>query len=73
VREAQSNLQWRWTVTVPAGATRSFLHYLVVRTSPRSQEALDQAARLADMTEPGMFDGLDAADRAAIQNFVVNP
>jgi hypothetical protein len=73
IRDGESDLQWRWTVVVPAGATRSFLHYLVVPTTPRSQEALDQAARLADMSEPGMFDGLDAADRATIQNFVVNP
>jgi len=66
---------WSWTITIPPGETASFLNYAVLR--PASAGALAsvqaQALAIAEMSQPGMFDGLSAAEKASVKNFVIAP
>ena len=62
---------WRWARTVAPGETVSWLTYAVVREPQSRAAAQAQAQALGAMTEPGMFDGLSAAERASVINFVV--
>jgi hypothetical protein len=63
--------QWSWTITLPPGATRAFLHYAVSRAANEVAAVQTQAEALSQGTEPGMFDGLSSEERAAVINFVV--
>ncbi|MBL8297757.1 MAG: carboxypeptidase regulatory-like domain-containing protein [Rhodanobacteraceae bacterium] len=63
--------EWSWSVTVAPGQTVSYLSYLVPRRLGDAGAAEQQTQRLAEMTEPGMFDGLSPAEKSQIQNFVV--
>lgn len=71
IDDGQSGFGWGWTVTVPAGQTRSFVSYAVSRYGEQGGAAQAQAANLADQIQSGMFDGLSVEDKAAIQNFTV--
>lgn len=66
---------WSWTITIAPGETASFLNYAVLR--PASAGALAsvqaQALAIAEMSQPGMFDGLSAAEKASVKNFVITP
>lgn len=68
---AQRRFEWSWSVSVAPGQTVSYLGYLVPRHLDDAGAAQQQVQRLADMIEPGMFDGLSAAEKSQIQNFVV--
>jgi len=67
------NFSYSWPVTVPAHGSVSLLHFAVQRNSNNWSEAQAQAEALANMTQPGMFDGLSAIQKASIQNFAVSP
>lgn len=67
---AQRRFEWSWSVTVAPGQTVSYLSYLVPRRLGDAGAAQQQTQRLADLIEPGMFDGLSATEKSQIQNFV---
>lgn len=66
-------MDYSWSVVIPAGGQVSFLHFAIQRSDGDTTGARQQAEMLANGTQPGMFDGLSAADRASIRNFVVAP
>jgi hypothetical protein len=61
----------RYTVTVPDGETRILMHFVVQRSSGDLTGAEAQAQSLATLTDPNMFVGLTAAERAQVVNFRV--
>ncbi len=62
---------WSWDLTIPAGQSAGLLNYLVVRPPSQAADAQAQAAQIANLSQPGMFDGLSASDRASVRNFTV--
>jgi hypothetical protein len=66
-------LSYWWQITIPPGQRAAFLHFAVQRADGDTLGAQQQAEALANGTQPGMFDGLSEADRAAIKNFAVTP
>ncbi|MEO8671997.1 MAG: carboxypeptidase regulatory-like domain-containing protein [Tahibacter sp.] len=67
----QPGFAWGWAASVPAGQTRSYLHFVIVRNAENSATVQAQAELISSMSLPGMFDGLTPADKASIQNFTV--
>ncbi len=66
-------LRYRWNVTVPAGASVSFMHFTVLRAAGDTDGSAAQAEALASQAQPDMFDGLSSADKASIKNFLATP
>ncbi len=58
-----------WQVTVPAGQTRSLMHFLV-QAEPGSA-ALSDLSGLTLLVDAHALEGLSADERASIVNFVV--
>ena len=71
--DSQAAHSWQWSLTVPAGATASYLNYLVLRVADpaANTNVQTQAAALSNMTQANMFNGLSAAEKASVKNFVV--
>jgi len=68
--DGQRRFGWGFDLDIAAAATERYLYYLVPRTNDAAAAAV-QAEALGQGTEPGMFDGLSAEERAEIQNFEV--
>jgi hypothetical protein len=64
-------IAYRWTITVPPGSRVSLLHFAVQAAAGDTASASARAQALSDGLQAGMYDGLDAADRASIINFIV--
>jgi hypothetical protein len=71
VAEQTQNQQYAWVVTVPAGQTRSILHFLVQATAFGATAVANQAFALANLSDPAALAGLTAQEKASIVNFVV--
>lgn len=69
----RNEFEYYWNVTVPPGGTVTLMHFTALRASNDESGARAQAEALATMTQPGMFEGMSAADRATIKNFAVSP
>jgi hypothetical protein len=63
------NHKYEWVVTIPAGQTRSILHYVVQATTAGAAAA--ESIALANLSEPNALAGLTAAEKASIVNFVI--
>ena len=61
----------RYTVTVPDGETRILMHFVVQRLAGDQAGAEAQALSLVNLTDPNMFFGLSASERAQVLNFRV--
>ncbi len=64
-------LHARHTLVVPAGETRAFLTFTVIRADADTEKARQTAERLLSLDEPGALAHLDLATRDAIENFDV--
>jgi hypothetical protein len=60
-----------WTVTVPAGQTVALLHYSLQRHPDNAAGAQAASEALMHLTDPDALNGLSAADKAQIVNFLV--
>lgn len=60
---------YRRTLTVPAGASVSLMHYTVLAADAAAANAMAEA--LSNNTAPSMFDKIGAAEKATIINFQV--
>jgi Carboxypeptidase regulatory-like domain len=67
------NISYSWSINIPANSSASLLHFTIQRPSSDVVATQSQAEALANMTQPGMFDGLSTSDKASIKNFVVTP
>ena len=74
---AEASTIWGYAYTawsalqVPAGGSVIVMQFVVVRESGEATAAEQQAAALADLTDPEALLGLSAAERALIVNFEV--
>jgi hypothetical protein len=67
------NVDYNWTITVPAGGTISLMHFAIQRNTLDTTAVQAQAEALSNMTQSGMFNGLSAGDKSSIKNFLVAP
>lgn len=65
------DVSYRWRVTVPAGGRLILMHYAVQRDVGDVAGARAQAEALANRTDPRMFDGMTADEKAQVVNFVI--
>jgi hypothetical protein len=65
------NISYIWTVTIPAGQTRSLMHFAVQRDPDDAAGARTQAEALVSLSDPDALSGMTAEERAAVLNFNV--
>jgi hypothetical protein len=65
------NISYAWTVTIPAGQTRSLMHFAVQRDPTDGAGAGAQAEALVSLSDPDALSGMIAEERAAVLNFNV--
>lgn len=66
-----ASFSYAWKVIVPARSTVNLLHYTSLATADLASSALARAQALANGTSANMFDGMSAADKAAVKNFTL--
>jgi len=71
VVEGNSDVSYRWTVTIPAGQTISVMHFSAQRDAADRAGAIAAAQALSALTAPDALAGLTAEERARIINFRV--
>jgi len=71
VAAGDSQLSYRWTVTIPAGQTISVMHFSAQRDVADSAGATAAAQALSALTVPDALAGLTNDERARIINFRV--
>jgi len=72
IAAGNSAFKYEWVVTVPAGQTRSLLHFVVQGPSSGAAAVGTQSFGLANLTDPNALAGLTAAEKASIVNFVIH-
>jgi hypothetical protein len=60
---------YRWTVTIPAGESVTFMHFAVQRDPTDTAGADAQAQALVNLSTPAALAGMTAADKARVVNF----
>jgi len=66
------NVFYRWdNITVPAGQTVILMHFGVQRPPSDLTGTKAQAASLVNLTDPNALNGMSAAEKAAVANFVI--
>jgi hypothetical protein len=66
-------LAYRYVVTVPPQQRVAILHYTLQRNPNDAAGAQSQAQSLVALTDPRALEGLSAAEKAMIVNFVITP
>ncbi len=65
------NYKYEWIVTVPAGQTRSVLHFVTQGEASAATAVANQSFALANLSDPAALVGLRAAEKSSIVNFIV--
>ncbi|MCU1382031.1 MAG: LamG domain protein jellyroll fold domain protein [Acidobacteria bacterium] len=60
---------YRWTVTIPAGASVTFMHFALQRAPGDTAGAEAQAQGLVHLTDPNVLAGMTAEEKARVVNF----
>jgi hypothetical protein len=71
VADHHHEYQYEWILTVPAGQTRSLLHFVVQGPASGAAAVASQASSLAALSDPLVLTGLTAAEKASIVNFII--
>jgi hypothetical protein len=72
IATGNSSFKYEWVVTVPAGQTRSILHFVVQGPASGAAAVGTQSFALAALTDPNALAGLTAEEKASIVNFVIH-
>ena len=60
---------YRWTVTIPAGASVTVMHFVLQRNPTDTAGAAAQAQALVDLTDPNALAGMTAEEKLRVVNF----
>jgi hypothetical protein len=71
--EYDDYVSYRWTTTVPPGATIAFMHFAIQRMPGDTAAARAQAEALVNLTDPKALQGLTDVEKAQVVNFRIVP
>jgi len=60
---------YRWTVTIPAGASATLMHFVLQRNPTDTAGADAQARALVNLTDPNALAGMTAEEKLRVVNF----